>query len=172
MGAKRIVSFPHRTVPETTEQFAQIELTDKSTHKKGLNIGDEIWASDSSYGGGRFRYVFAKLTLKQGQPVHYSAVGKVSNVATEAGSKMRAGFACAAISASQYGFIQVGGLNFFKIQTDKGIAAGDVCIKDQASKFIDTATNTGTQSGWVIGRALAADSASFQAPGKFMIECM
>lgn len=173
MGVQRSMWFPYQTVPEVTEQFAQSVLTETSSYKK-FPLGTQRHAYHTSFGAwGRFRYVKIKIAARQGAVVAYSAASHVTCAPSAANSKLRAGVCCGVTTAvSQFGWIQVEGPNFFKVETDKGIAAGDMCIKDEATaQILDTMAQTvaGTQIGWVGFRAIAADSGSHMAIGKLII---
>lgn len=175
MGVKHLSFLPYKTVPETKEQFKDLALdTSGGSKYPKLPKGQVVWAYHDSFGAwGRFRYVLAKKRQTAYKPVYWSAAGKIAGVKGNAASALRAGVTCGLISNSSYGFIQVEGPNFFPVATDKGVTAGDMGIKDDGTSdlFIDTATFTGTQIGWVLGRALADDSGSHMAIGKFVIEC-
>jgi len=173
MGVQRLMFFPYQTVPETAEQFAKGSLSETTSYKK-FPLGQVCFAYHDTFGAwGRFRYVKYKIAARQGAAVAYSAAGHVTSAASVANSALRAGVACgASTAASQFGWVQVEGPNFFKVETDKGVAAGDQCIKDQATaQIIDTValSAVGTQIGWIGFRALAADSGSHMAPGKLLI---
>lgn len=149
------------------------ELTARSKTKR-----DELGARRTDGHGRVFRYVFAAKTIsKKGVPVALiSTAGtaaqkhgfRVAASATAANSTRPAGISVGKISASEYGYVLCAGpLNAdYYVQTDKGVAAGDMCILDQSTDgTLDTATNTGTQIGWVFVNAFAADSGSFLGAG-------
>lgn len=171
----KLMSFlPARTIPETQEQFRQVALNTAGGSKTQLvPKGTMCFAYYSAAGYGRFRYVFAKKRQVANKPVYWSSYAYVAGVKGVAASALRAGVTTQLISNSSYGWIQVEGPNFFKVATDKGVTAGDMCIKDDGTSdlFLDTATFTGTQMGWILGRALADDSGSWMAVGKLHICC-
>lgn len=120
-----------------------------------------------------FKYVFTKKTVLKGAVVSYSSPGVVGIGASVGAAKRRAGVACSRISASMYGFIQTRGANVYRVLTDKGIAASDDVIKDEATaNILDTVLSTvvGTQIAWICGHALADDSGSYMAPGKLILD--
>lgn len=173
MGIQNITFFPHRTIPEAQSYYPGIVLTGNVSAYKVFPVGTTVYAYHSSFTAwGRFIYCRTRKTqVAIGAPVALSTFGVLSRAASAANSKKRVGFTMAVISASQHGWVQTAGINFRRLVTDKGIVNGDTCVKDEATAgMIDTATNTGTQSAWIIGRALADDSGSFQAPGKFIID--
>jgi hypothetical protein len=175
MGIKLVSFLPQKTLPETQEQFRQVSLATTGGSKTPLlPKGQLVFAYHDSFGAyGKFRYVFAKVRQVAFKPVYWSAAGKIAGVKGTTTSPLRAGVTTALISNSSYGFIQTEGANFYRVATDKGVVAGDMCIKDEATSdlYLDTATTTGTQMGWVLGRALADDSGSWMAKGKLALCC-
>ena len=150
-------------------------LSDTDTYAKAPR-GQMCYAFHTSFNAwGRFRYChFKKKICQKGAPVAYSGAAKINLAASVANSQQRAGIAMARASASQYAWVQVEGANFQRVPTDGGIAAGDVCIKDESTAgMLDTVTRStaSTQTGWIMARALAADSGSFMAIGKLIITC-
>ena len=136
-------------------------LTDVDTYPKAPK-GQMCYAFHTSFSAwGRFRYCqFRKKIGQKGAPVAYSAAARINLAASVANSQQRAGVAMARASASQYAWVQVEGPNFQRVPTDGGIAAGDLCIKDEATAgMLDTLARSiyGTQTAWIFGRALAAD---------------
>lgn len=156
------------------QHLAGQELTVTSTVRKdvpGAIRGD---------GMGRFyRYVRFLGVVVKGNPVSTSSSAqsnakfggwKVTRGATNAKSARCVGIAIAGASTCQHGYVlthgPLGGPNNHYILTDKGVVNGDMLIKDQATAgMADTATNTGTQIGWVIAKATADDSGSYLAKG-------
>lgn len=175
MAVEQITFFPSKTNPECAEFAKGIRLNTAGGRKTAaFPKGSLVSAYDNTIKAqGWFRYVFAKVRQVAYKPVYWSSSGNIAGVKSVAASRTRAGVTCALISNSSYGFVQVKGHNFFQVATDKAIAAGDICIKDDNTSdlYLDTATNTGTQSAWVLGRALADDSGSWMAVGKLMIGC-
>lgn len=177
MAIRKIVHIggPFGTVPETAERLKQVDLA-AAKNVPQVGRGEYVKAYADSYKAwGIFREVqFRKKPSQVGVPVSYSTQSTVTIKATAGNSARRAGIALGTPSVSQYGFIQVHGVNFRRIVTDTGVAAATpLLIKDEATDgMCDTPTNTGTQIGWVLGRAFVADSGSFMAPGKAFIDCM
>lgn len=146
---------------------------------------DELGAKAQGVSGRVFRYVFSKIKTTKGQPVSIVSTAttkaqnygfRVANSATAANSTRPAGIAIAKISASCYGYVQCSGplgdigdgLGTVYALTDGGIAANDLCVKDQATDgMIDTAaaSTAGTQISWVFVKALSADSGSYLVSG-------
>lgn len=146
---------------------------------------DDLGAVAEGSHGRRFRYVFSAKKTVKGQPVSIVSTANtaaqkygysVANSATAANSTKPAGIAIGLISASCYGWIlsqgplgDIGdGLGTIFALTDKGVAAGERCVKDEATDgMLDTYARTvaGTEAGNVFVRALAADSGSHLAAG-------
>lgn len=143
---------------------------------------DELGSLRHGPFGRTFRYVFAKAKIQKNRVV--GARNVLPTVATHVGwsvgqsaavnlSAAPVGVAFVLISASQYGYVmasgQLGNLGELSVyaNTDGGVVAGDLLVKDEtnAAGRFDTATNTGTQSAWVMGKATATDSGSFLAAG-------
>lgn len=152
------------------------KLSSNGTTSATWSRGQRFLAYDSAQKAyGTFAYVFSKVAIRKGSPVAWSSPGKVSHVKSAGASARRAGVSCALISTSTYGFIQTKGPNFYRVRTDTGIAASDICMKDDDgnNEHLETVTKTiaSTQTAWIMGRALAADSGSYMAPGKLVLEC-
>ena len=152
------------------------KLSSNGTSAAQFNRGQRFHAYDSTTKAyGTFAYVFTKTKARKGSPVAWqSSPGMVTVARGATASGRRAGVTCALISASCYGFVQTAGPNFYRVRTDTGIAAGDACMKDDNAndEHLETVAKTvySTQTAWVLGRALAADSGSYMAPGKLVLE--
>jgi hypothetical protein len=140
---------------------------------------DEPGALRTDGFGRAYRYVRFLAPVIKGNPVAVSSSAqsavkmhgwKVTKNASGTKSGRCCGIAVGTASTCQYGYVlshgPLGGPNSHYILTDGGVANGDLLIKDQVTAgMADTATNTGTQIAWLIGRATAADSGSYQAKG-------
>ena len=157
-------------------RLSRAELTVPTSTKQ-----DELGAVRMGPFGRQFRYIFAKKKIPK-----FRVVGNRNVLPTAAGVGWSGGISAAVnlsacplgvafvqISASQYGYIMsrgplgnLGELSVYAI-TDGGVAAGDSLVKDESSAVgrFDTATNTGTQAAWIMGKAQAADSGSYLAAG-------
>lgn len=150
------------------------QLTARSTTRN-----DEPGALRVGQGGRVYRYVRFLGPVIKGNPVATSCssqgVAKQNGWrVTKNGSAIKSarcvGIAIGSMSTSEYGYVlehgPLGGPDSHYILTDGGVANGDLLIKDQTTAgMADTATFTGTQIAWVIGKATAADSGSYQAKG-------
>jgi len=173
MGIKNISFIPYRTVPEAARPYPGIVLTGNVSVYPKVPVGTTVFAFHTSFNAwGKFTYLRSRKTQSwSGAPVGMSTNAILGAAGTAAMSANRVGVTMATVSASQYGWVQTAGINFKPIITDKGVAAGDMCFKDESTaKIIDTATNTGTQIGWAFIRALADDSTSYLAAGKAIIQ--
>jgi len=146
--------------------------TSTATFNRGYTV-KAYDATTKAYG--TFKFVRSKVVIRKGSPVGYSSPGIVSHVKSAGMSAKPAGVACAKISASCYGWIQTKGFNFYRVRTDTGISAGDTVMKDNDgdNEHLETVARTlyGTQIGWTMGNAIAADSSSYMAPGTVFLAC-
>lgn len=168
--------FPHDTVPESREYAKDSLLTATKTKVKTQGRrGQYAWVQESSMDGWALvKYVQFTAATAQGAPVAYGITGKAKVVvaASAANSGRYAGFPLQAQSASTWGWMQVRGANVYRLVTDKGVAAGNLLIKDQVTAgMLDSRVTGGSQDGFVCAVALQSDSGSFMAPGKAFIRC-
>lgn len=127
--------------------------------------------------GKAYKYVLAYETLALGDVVEYNTAANGYKVTKDrAGGtsigRIPAGVALGAITAGQYGWIQVAGLNTY-CKTDGSVAAGDALVPHAtADGQADTATSGSTvviTAAQTFGYSLVADTSS--ASSAVLLRC-
>lgn len=172
MSFKIATWFPFNTLPEAREYFRQHSVLDNDKAATAQH-GTVVAMYESSVGAWvAFKYMQAGVAITAGQVVSHGAKHKAQIVvaASTINGGRAFGYAPAAITASYWGWIQIGGPNVYKVLTDKTVIAGGKAIKKLTATagLLTKPASTGSQDGFVLGRALQSDSGSYMAPGKFM----